>query len=233
MPEAKQILEVNLESSDDEADQGGVDSIARPDVPSLNEIFAAPDGCSWSDDSSVFCFLCPVMLRTAGSCPCWRVAATHHLQLLRTPPSRWLHLTGTRLAKEASKEGGGEKKAEKGGKKGGKKDDKGKGGDAAGGAFVAKDEKTPVAFVQVFQDMEPVKLLPDDQYPDWLWTIHEPLPSLRVLKQQGFDNLNAQMKRRYLKLERKHRIKENNRKALVRWSPHFNPRVSLNVKSAP
>eukprot|EP00808_Paulinella_micropora_P026884 g15626.t1 len=31
------------EVANDEADQGGVDSIARPDAPSLNEILAAPD----------------------------------------------------------------------------------------------------------------------------------------------------------------------------------------------
>lgn len=105
-----------------------------------------------------------------------------------------------------------------------KKGGKGDAGAASSAGGAASNVKYPVDFIQVFQDMEPVKLLPDEEYPEWLWTIGKPLPSLADLRRTGFDNLNDQMKERYIKLERKHKIKAKNFDSKVIWSSHVKPR---------
>lgn len=54
----------------------------------------------------------------------------------------------------------------------------------------------------------------DGEYPDWLWTIHEPLPSLGALQAKvlevGGDALSDDEKRRMLKLWNRQRIRERN-----------------------
>lgn len=54
---------------------------------------------------------------------------------------------------------------------------------------------------------------PDSEYPDWVLTLHEPLPSLEDLKEmyvQDPEGMSEDNTRRMIKLWNKARIKESN-----------------------
>ncbi|CAG9460145.1 unnamed protein product [Pedinophyceae sp. YPF-701] len=53
------------------------------------------------------------------------------------------------------------------------------------------------------------QLLPDDQYPDWLWTLLDPKPTLTELKAKEPD-LTVKELKRMMKLMNRQHIKDNN-----------------------
>ena len=64
---------------------------------------------------------------------------------------------------------------------------------------------------------EDVKLLPDEAYPDWLWDIGKPQPSLEDLREvvkdgEGLFELSGAERVRYLRLERREDIRAANKK---------------------
>eukprot|EP00940_MAST-03C_sp_MAST-3C-sp2_P002406 g2406.t1 len=56
-------------------------------------------------------------------------------------------------------------------------------------------------------------VLPDDEYPEWLWEIHKPLPSLQDLQEKveqvGFDGLLASERKRMMKLAHRKEMAES------------------------
>lgn len=51
---------------------------------------------------------------------------------------------------------------------------------------------------------------PDSEYPEWLWTVHQPLITLDELRKIGFDGMTDMQKKRYFRLLRRQLIKTNN-----------------------
>jgi large subunit ribosomal protein L54 len=68
--------------------------------------------------------------------------------------------------------------------------------------------------VNIFTEGEDPELKPDDEYPDWLWDLAQPKPSVKQLKQKleevGFEAFPYEDYRRLLKLERRAVIKAHN-----------------------
>ena len=65
----------------------------------------------------------------------------------------------------------------------------------------------------IFKDGQDAELLPDSEYPEWVWTLHEPLPTLQTLTaryQADPESLGPEDKKRLYKLWNKGRIKERN-----------------------
>ena len=86
-------------------------------------------------------------------------------------------------------------------------------------AAVAKGEpaaapSNTVRGLNIIQGGSDPGLRPDSEYPDWLWTVHEPLPSLGSLQtkviEEGADALSDDEKRRMLKQWNRQRIRERN-----------------------
>ncbi|CAM9234879.1 unnamed protein product [Pylaiella littoralis] len=99
------------------------------------------------------------------------------------------------------------KAAAGGGKKGG---GKGKGG---GGAGDAKDNKgehglgvTPINFLK---DGKDPSVMPDEDYPEWLWNMQ--LPSLARLKRTKEEDYTLDEFRRFVQLDSREKIKRQNR----------------------
>ncbi|CAM9769415.1 unnamed protein product, partial [Phaeothamnion confervicola] len=93
-------------------------------------------------------------------------------------------------------------KAKKGGKKGADEED----ADAAAGSEEAAAPDTlPLNHLKDGQDP---KILPTDQYPEWLWNLT--LPSLNELERKGYNNLTLREERRYWRIKTVRKIKENN-----------------------
>ena len=76
------------------------------------------------------------------------------------------------------------------------------------------DSGDTVRGLNILQGGSDPALRADGEYPDWLWTIHEPLPSLGALQAKvlevGGDALSDDEKRRMLKLWNRQRIRERN-----------------------
>ena len=65
----------------------------------------------------------------------------------------------------------------------------------------------------ILKDGSDPPILPDDAYPDWLWTVHEPLPSLQELTakfEADPDSMTSVEHRRMTKLWNRARIKDKN-----------------------
>lgn len=61
------------------------------------------------------------------------------------------------------------------------------------------------------KDQEEVKILPDEEYPEWLWSIKDPtLKELNKKMEENFDEVTMDDLQRLMKLERRKRIRENN-----------------------
>lgn len=63
---------------------------------------------------------------------------------------------------------------------------------------------------QPLKEAPVIEELPDKDYPEWLWTVHLPLPTLADLKKIGFENMTEQQRKRFFKLQRREIIKANN-----------------------
>ena len=72
-----------------------------------------------------------------------------------------------------------------------------------------------MSFISVFKDSKPPAILNDNEYPEWLWTIHNKLPTLEELLKKDFNSLNDEDKKRLFKLQRRNKIKETNKKSAL------------------
>lgn len=104
-------------------------------------------------------------------------------------------------------------RADKKKKKG--KDDKKKG---KGGEVFEWLGPTDVSWAQVLNSQEEPVIMKDADYPDWLWKLDDPLPTLYELERTGFENLTEEEQKRFLKQQRKKQLKENNSNAGKPWA---------------
>ncbi|XRB19055.1 ribosomal protein L54 [Pseudoscourfieldia marina] len=97
---------------------------------------------------------------------------------------------------------------------------------AAGGGKATKNPQVPgktrvdvVAGTNILKSGgEDVKIMEDEAYPEWLYKIAEPQPSLTDLRAivgngEGLFELDGPGRARYLRLERRDRIKSNNKRS--------------------
>ncbi|KAL1211266.1 hypothetical protein V5N11_023295 [Cardamine amara subsp. amara] len=95
-------------------------------------------------------------------------------------------------------------KAKKGGKGGGASD-------APKGSSLSKEIKsTTVVGANSLKDGSDPKILPDSDYPDWLWHLLDKRPALSELRRKNVENLPYDDLKRFVKLDTRAKIKENN-----------------------
>uniref|UniRef100_A0A5B7B4U6 Large ribosomal subunit protein mL54 n=1 Tax=Davidia involucrata TaxID=16924 RepID=A0A5B7B4U6_DAVIN len=98
--------------------------------------------------------------------------------------------------------GGG--KAKKGSKGGGA-------ADAPKASTLSKEVKsTTVVGGNILKDGADPKILPDSEYPDWLWHLVDKRPALSELRRKNTETLPYEDLKRFVKLDNRARIKENN-----------------------
>lgn len=95
-------------------------------------------------------------------------------------------------------------KAKKGGKGGGASD-------APKGSSLSKEIKsTTVVGANTLKDGSDPKILPDSDYPDWLWHLLDKRPALSELRRKNVETLPYDDLKRFVKLDTRAKIKENN-----------------------
>mmetsp|Transcript_13931 Transcript_13931/g.35065 ORF Transcript_13931/g.35065 Transcript_13931/m.35065 type:complete len:119 (+) Transcript_13931:320-676(+) len=62
----------------------------------------------------------------------------------------------------------------------------------------------------IFKTGSDPTILPDDQYPEWLWGLTKPAATLNELRRQDQDSMTSSELQRLIKLERRALIKEHN-----------------------
>ncbi|KAF5769679.1 putative ribosomal protein L37 [Helianthus annuus] len=96
----------------------------------------------------------------------------------------------------------------------GAKAKKGKGGAAADApkqSTLSKEVKsTTVVGANILKDGTDPKILPDSEYPDWLWHLLDKKPALSELRRKNIETLPYEDLKRFVKLDNRARIKENN-----------------------
>ncbi|KAK8924048.1 hypothetical protein KSP39_PZI019432 [Platanthera zijinensis] len=98
--------------------------------------------------------------------------------------------------------GGG--KAKKGGKGGA-------GADASKTPTLTKEIKsTSVVGANILKEGSDPKVLPDAEYPDWLWGLIDKRLPLSELRRKDVETLPYEDLKRFVKLDNRSRIKENN-----------------------
>ena len=78
---------------------------------------------------------------------------------------------------------------------------------------VAAPSSPSVIGLNILKDGQDPELRPDEEYPEWVWTLHQPRPSLQALKTRHEDDpesLTTEEQRRLYKLWNRARIKERN-----------------------
>jgi len=95
-------------------------------------------------------------------------------------------------------------KAKKGSKGGGASD-------APKASTLSKEVKsTTVVGANILKDGADPKVLPDSEYPDWLWHLLDKKPALSELRRKNTETLPYEDLKRFVKLDNRARIKENN-----------------------
>lgn len=90
---------------------------------------------------------------------------------------------------------------------------KGKGGssDAPKASILTKEVKSTTVFgANILKDGVDPKVMPDSEYPDWLWHLLDKRPALSELKRKNTETLSYEDLKRFVKLDNRARIKENN-----------------------
>ena len=85
--------------------------------------------------------------------------------------------------------------------------------DATKAATAAASASDQVIGTNIMKDGQDAELRPDSEYPDWVWTLHQPLPSLETLmarQQADPDAMTMSERKRLYKLWNRGRIKEAN-----------------------
>ncbi|KAJ8750078.1 hypothetical protein K2173_013993 [Erythroxylum novogranatense] len=89
-----------------------------------------------------------------------------------------------------------------------------KGGGAASDTpkeTLSKEVKsTTVVGANILKDGADPKVLPDSEYPDWLWHLLDKRSALSELRRKETEHLSYEDLRRFVKLDNRARIKENN-----------------------
>lgn len=95
-------------------------------------------------------------------------------------------------------------KAKKGSKGGGA-------ADAPKASTLSKEVKSStVVGANILKEGTDPKILPDSEYPDWLWHLLDKRPALSELRRKNLETLPYEDLKRYVKLDNRARIKENN-----------------------
>lgn len=95
-------------------------------------------------------------------------------------------------------------KAKKGSKGGGS-------ADAPKASMLSKEVKsTTVVGANILKEGTDPKVLPDSEYPDWLWHLLDKRPALSELRRKDIETLPYEDLKRFVKLDNRARIKENN-----------------------
>ncbi|KAG7376830.1 Mitochondrial ribosomal protein L54 [Phytophthora pseudosyringae] len=84
---------------------------------------------------------------------------------------------------------------------------KGKGGAAAAAEVV---DLTKVVPTNILKDGAHPELKDKSEYPEWLFTLLDPKPTLGELERAGFDSLEMEEQHRYLVLLNRRTVKGNN-----------------------
>ncbi|KAF5191306.1 Mitochondrial ribosomal protein l37 [Thalictrum thalictroides] len=98
---------------------------------------------------------------------------------------------------------------------GGAKAKKGSKGGAASDApktsTLSKELKSTTAIgANILKDGTDPKLLADSEYPDWLWSLIDKRAALSELRRKNTENLPYEDLKRFVKLDNRARIKDNN-----------------------
>lgn len=98
---------------------------------------------------------------------------------------------------------------------GGAKAKKGsKGGAASDGpkaSSLTKEVKSTTVYgANILKEGQDPKILPDSEYPDWLWHLLDKHPPLSELRRRDINTLPYDDLKRFVKLDNRARIKENN-----------------------
>lgn len=98
---------------------------------------------------------------------------------------------------------------------GGAKAKKGSKGGAAGDApkasLISKEVKSTTVYgANILKDGQDPKILPDSEYPDWLWHLLDKRPPLSELRRKDIETLPYDDLKRFVKLDNRAKIKENN-----------------------
>lgn len=97
--------------------------------------------------------------------------------------------------------GGGKKKGSKGGAA----------ADAPKVSSLSKEVKaSTVVGANILKDGTDPKVLPDSEYPEWLWHLLDKKPALSELRRKDLETLPYEDLKRFVKLDNRARIKENN-----------------------
>ncbi|KAF5746949.1 Mitochondrial ribosomal protein L37 isoform 1 [Tripterygium wilfordii] len=109
---------------------------------------------------------------------------------------------GGLLGRRTFSAGGG--KAKKGSKGGGASD-------APKASILTKEVKsTTVVGANILKDGADPKILPDSEYPDWLWHLLDKRTPLSELRRKNIETLPYEDLKRFVKLDNRASIKENN-----------------------
>jgi hypothetical protein len=69
---------------------------------------------------------------------------------------------------------------------------------------------TPIAGLKIYKDQDAPVVLERSEYPAWVDTLTQPLPSLAQLRKMPLEQASDRDKRRFLKLTRRQKIRERN-----------------------
>ncbi|CAL9104244.1 unnamed protein product [Musa textilis] len=93
----------------------------------------------------------------------------------------------------------------------GKKGPKGGPSHAPKASVISEEVKsTTVAGANILKDGADPKIMPDSEYPDWLWCLLDKCPTLSELRRKDSESLPFEDLKRFVKLDNRARIKENN-----------------------
>ncbi|MBA0842286.1 hypothetical protein Goarm_002121 [Gossypium armourianum] len=92
-----------------------------------------------------------------------------------------------------------------------KKGSKGAASDAPKGSTLSKEIKsTTVVGANILKDGADPKIFLDSEYADWLWHLLDKRPALSELRRKDIETLPYEDLKRFVKLDNRARIKENN-----------------------
>eukprot|EP00193_Tetraselmis_chui_P022294 CAMPEP_0177778772 /NCGR_PEP_ID=MMETSP0491_2-20121128/16157_1 /TAXON_ID=63592 /ORGANISM="Tetraselmis chuii, Strain PLY429" /LENGTH=78 /DNA_ID=CAMNT_0019298117 /DNA_START=374 /DNA_END=610 /DNA_ORIENTATION=+ len=69
---------------------------------------------------------------------------------------------------------------------------------------------TEVTGCNIYKTGSDPAILPDDQYPEWLWDLVKQRPTLNELRRRDPNTMDSAELQRFLKLQRRALIKDNN-----------------------
>ncbi|KZV33621.1 hypothetical protein F511_22260 [Dorcoceras hygrometricum] len=92
-----------------------------------------------------------------------------------------------------------------------KKGSKGGAATAPKASTLSKEVKSTTVFgANILKDEQDPKILPDSEYPDWLWHLLDKRPALSELRRKDLETLPYEDLKLFVKLDNRARIKENN-----------------------